>query len=182
MKICPDCNGDGVIEKGTDEQQRCNFAVGVAAILATKKCVMTVLSRHTAARADVAKTLHEMESAAVAPKPETEDHRARSAGGCTMRVKQARQAQQLPQISFGVDLSRALDPCVMARDCGIKADPAQAKLLTTTARKAILCTRQRVQKFNFSLKALHPAPALVILMSPSQQQSRELYRNGSKLP
>jgi DnaJ-class molecular chaperone len=23
MKTCPDCNGDGVIEKGTDEEQRC---------------------------------------------------------------------------------------------------------------------------------------------------------------
>jgi DnaJ-class molecular chaperone len=23
MKTCPDCNGHGVIEKGTDEEQRC---------------------------------------------------------------------------------------------------------------------------------------------------------------
>ena len=23
MKTCPDCNGDGVIEKGTDEEQQC---------------------------------------------------------------------------------------------------------------------------------------------------------------
>lgn len=23
MKTCPDCNGDGVIEKGTDDEQRC---------------------------------------------------------------------------------------------------------------------------------------------------------------
>ncbi len=23
MKTCPDCNGEGVIEKGTDEEQRC---------------------------------------------------------------------------------------------------------------------------------------------------------------
>ena len=23
MKTCPDCNGDGVIDKGTDDEQRC---------------------------------------------------------------------------------------------------------------------------------------------------------------
>jgi len=23
MKTCPDCNGDGVVEKGTDAEQRC---------------------------------------------------------------------------------------------------------------------------------------------------------------
>jgi DnaJ-class molecular chaperone len=23
MKTCPDCNGDGVIEKGTDNEQQC---------------------------------------------------------------------------------------------------------------------------------------------------------------
>jgi DnaJ-class molecular chaperone len=23
MKTCPDCNGEGVVEKGTDDEQRC---------------------------------------------------------------------------------------------------------------------------------------------------------------
>ena len=23
MKTCPDCNGDGVVEKGTDDERRC---------------------------------------------------------------------------------------------------------------------------------------------------------------
>jgi DnaJ-class molecular chaperone len=23
MKTCPDCNGDGVVEKGTDDEQQC---------------------------------------------------------------------------------------------------------------------------------------------------------------
>ena len=23
MKTCPDCNGDGVVDKGTDEEQQC---------------------------------------------------------------------------------------------------------------------------------------------------------------
>jgi DnaJ-class molecular chaperone len=28
MKTCPDCNGDGVIEKGTDDEQRCSTCGG----------------------------------------------------------------------------------------------------------------------------------------------------------
>ena len=29
MKACPDCNGDGVIEKGTDDEQRCPTCGGL---------------------------------------------------------------------------------------------------------------------------------------------------------
>ena len=29
MKACPDCNGDGVIEKGTDDEQRCPTCGGI---------------------------------------------------------------------------------------------------------------------------------------------------------
>ncbi len=28
MKTCPECDGDGVIEKGTDEEQRCPTCAG----------------------------------------------------------------------------------------------------------------------------------------------------------
>ena len=37
MKTCPDCNGDGVIEKGTDDEQRC-----------ARRAVAVVLCRMTA--------------------------------------------------------------------------------------------------------------------------------------
>jgi DnaJ-class molecular chaperone len=29
MKTCPDCNGDGVIDKGTDDEQRCPTCGGL---------------------------------------------------------------------------------------------------------------------------------------------------------
>jgi DnaJ-class molecular chaperone len=28
MKTCPDCNGDGVVEKGTDDEQQCPMCGG----------------------------------------------------------------------------------------------------------------------------------------------------------
>jgi ribosomal protein S27E len=28
MKTCPDCNGEGVIEKGTDDEQQCSTCGG----------------------------------------------------------------------------------------------------------------------------------------------------------
>ena len=35
MKTCPDCNGDGVVEKGTDDEQQCPSAVAVVSYLTT---------------------------------------------------------------------------------------------------------------------------------------------------
>ena len=32
MKACPDCNGDGVIEKGTDDEQRCPTCGGLGVV------------------------------------------------------------------------------------------------------------------------------------------------------
>jgi DnaJ-class molecular chaperone len=28
MKTCPDCNGDGVVDKGTDDEQQCSTCGG----------------------------------------------------------------------------------------------------------------------------------------------------------
>jgi hypothetical protein len=94
-------------------------------------------------------------------------------------------------VSLGRDFARALDPMLLARDCGIDPDPIQAELLTTTARKVLLCcTRQWGKSTIAALIALHEclyqAPAMVILVSPSQPQSTELFRKlhhfWSKLP
>jgi hypothetical protein len=84
-------------------------------------------------------------------------------------------------ISLSRDFARALDPVLLARDCGIEPDPVQAKLLTTTARKVLLCcTRQWGKSTTAALIALHEAlyaaPAMIVLVSPSQPQSTELFK------
>lgn len=79
------------------------------------------------------------------------------------------------------DLARALDPVLLAGDCGLQPDPWQADLLRTMPRRALLlCSRQSGKSTVTALIALHVAvyesPALVILVSPSQRQSGELFR------
>ncbi len=79
------------------------------------------------------------------------------------------------------DLARALDPILFAEDCGITPDGWQAELLTGGARKALLlCSRQAGKSTVTAIVALHEAiysaPALILLVSPSLSQSKELYR------
>ena len=84
-------------------------------------------------------------------------------------------------VSLGRDFSRALDPVLLARDCGIVPDKVQAKLLTTDAKRVLLCcTRQWGKSTTSALIALHAAlyqaPSTIILISPSQPQSTELFK------
>ena len=79
------------------------------------------------------------------------------------------------------DLSRALDPLLLARDAGLEPDPWQADLLRTMPRRALLlCSRQSGKSTVTSLmalwKAIYEPNALVLLVSPSQRQSGELFR------
>jgi Terminase large subunit, T4likevirus-type, N-terminal len=94
-------------------------------------------------------------------------------------------------VSIGRDFARALDICLLAKDCGIDPDDIQAKLLSTSARKVLLnCTRQWGKSTCAALIALHEAlysaPAMIILVSPSQPQSTELFKKihnfWSRLP
>lgn len=85
------------------------------------------------------------------------------------------------QVSLQRDFARALDPVLLARDCGIEPDAVQSHLLTTNARKILLnCTRQFGKSTTAALLALHEAlyhaPAMVIIVSPSQPQSTELFK------
>jgi hypothetical protein len=79
------------------------------------------------------------------------------------------------------DLARALDPIELARDCGIEPDDVQARLLTSTAKRMLVnCCRQWGKSTVTGLIALHEAiynaPAMIVLVSPSQNQSTELFR------
>lgn len=79
------------------------------------------------------------------------------------------------------DLARALDPALIASDAGIKPDPWQATLLRERPRRSLLlCSRQSGKSTVTALTALdtaiYEAPALVLLVSPSQRQSAELFR------
>jgi len=86
-----------------------------------------------------------------------------------------------PRITLGRDFARALDPCILAQDCGIHPDAIQSQLLTTTARKTLVCcSRQWGKSTTTALVALHEAlyaaPAMVVVISPSQPQSTELFK------
>jgi hypothetical protein len=83
-------------------------------------------------------------------------------------------------VSLGRDFARALDPVQLARDCGIEPDPVQADLLTTSSRRILInACRQWGKSTTTALIGLHTAlyksPSTIILISPSQTQSSELF-------
>jgi Terminase large subunit, T4likevirus-type, N-terminal len=78
-------------------------------------------------------------------------------------------------------LARCLDPCIMANDCGIVPDAWQAELLRSTSHRALLlCARQTGKSTTCALLSLwiatFEAPALIVIVSPSQRQSAEMLR------
>ena len=89
------------------------------------------------------------------------------------------------QVSLAQDFAMGADPVLMAQACGIEPDEKQAEFLRSTAPRALLCcTRQWGKSFCAALAALHTAvyqaPALIVVVSPSLQQSTELYRKISE--
>jgi hypothetical protein len=82
---------------------------------------------------------------------------------------------------IGVDLARAFDPVLLARDCGIAPDEWQARLLRERPRRALLCCCRQAGKTVVTVLlalwvALYEAPALVLILSPSLRQSGEVFR------
>jgi len=80
------------------------------------------------------------------------------------------------------DIARALDPVLIASDCGLTLDEWQADLMRSAApRVLLLCARQCGKSTVSGLIALATAirqpGALVLLVSPSQRQSGELFRS-----
>jgi terminase large subunit-like protein len=79
------------------------------------------------------------------------------------------------------DLRRAIDPASIATDIGLTLDRWQADLMRSTAPRILLCCSRQVGKSTVSaLIALSVAVmtpgALVLLISPSQRQSAELFK------
>jgi hypothetical protein len=88
-------------------------------------------------------------------------------------------------VSLAQDFAMGADPVLMARACGIEPDEKQAEFLRSTAPRALLCCTRQWGKSTFAgLAALHTAvyqaPALIVVVSPSLQQSTELYRKISE--
>lgn len=78
-------------------------------------------------------------------------------------------------------LEHALDPVAFARALEIQPDPWQAAVLRSGAQQELLnCSRQSGKSTVASIKALHRAlfvpRSLVLVVSPSQRQSGELFR------
>jgi len=82
---------------------------------------------------------------------------------------------------MAADIARAFDPALMAKDAGIWPDDWQAKLLRDQPRRALLlCSRQAGKTTTAGLLGLHRALyasfSLVLIVSPSQRQSAEIFR------
>ena len=84
------------------------------------------------------------------------------------------------------DFRLAMDAAEFAAECGIAADDWQADALRSLDRKLLLnCSRQSGKSTIAACLALHVAiyepPSLVLLVSPSQRQSIELFRKVEEL-
>jgi hypothetical protein len=83
-------------------------------------------------------------------------------------------------LDLGTDLAHALNAAIFAEDrLGFVPDDWQADLLRSTAVQIIVCVaRQTGKSTTTAIKGLHTAvydPGLVLLVSPSLRQSRELF-------
>lgn len=78
------------------------------------------------------------------------------------------------------DLAAALDPVALSRRAGILPDGWQADVLRSGADRLLLnCARQSGKSTTVATLAVHGAlydPGLVLLLSPSERQSKELFR------
>jgi len=82
---------------------------------------------------------------------------------------------------MAADLARALDPVILAKDCGIEPDPWQADLLRSTSTRVLLLScRQSGKSTTCGVMALdtalHKPTSLTLVLSPSQRQSAEFHR------
>jgi hypothetical protein len=82
---------------------------------------------------------------------------------------------------LSLDLAFGLDPVLVAREMGLEPDPWQEKFLRQPAQRTLLnASRQSGKSTVTGILAAHTAlydpGALVLLLSPTQRQSHELFR------
>lgn len=81
---------------------------------------------------------------------------------------------------LAADLAASLDPVVLARRAGLVPDPWQADVLRSVAPRVLLnCSRQSGKSTTVAALATHTAlydPGLILLLSPGERQSKELFR------
>jgi len=82
---------------------------------------------------------------------------------------------------LGADLARCLDPCALSEAIGMDPDPWQADVLRSDHPRILLnVARQCGKSVTCATKAVHVAVyepgALILLLSPSQRQSGELFK------
>lgn len=82
---------------------------------------------------------------------------------------------------LATDLATALDPVLLARRCAIEPDPWQCGVLRSPAPRLLLnCCRQSGKSTVTAILATHTAlyqpGSLTLLLSPSERQSKELFR------
>lgn len=81
---------------------------------------------------------------------------------------------------LAADLVAALDPVALSRRAGLTPDDWQARALRSTAPRLLLnCARQSGKSTTVATLATHTAlydPGLILLLSPGERQSKELYR------
>ena len=85
-------------------------------------------------------------------------------------------------LDLTLDFAHALDAVAFAEDrLGFRPDPWQARMLRSEARQIVLnCCRQAGKSTTTAILGLHTAiyepGSLILLVSPSQRQSRELFQ------
>lgn len=84
-------------------------------------------------------------------------------------------------MGMALDLATALDPCLLAEQAGLSPDPWQQDVLRSAASRVLLnCCRQSGKSTITAVLAMHLAlyqpGALILLLSPSERQSKELHK------
>ena len=79
------------------------------------------------------------------------------------------------------DLSRAFDPVLFAIDCGITPDDWQSKLLRQMPKRCLVLASRQIGKTETAIliglhTAIYEPGSLVLIVSPSQRQSGEVFR------